>query len=179
MLYNVDPKMVINISNEINKGILSPGEIAAKYTVSLQLVNLIMKQKASGSNTKNNTYRSKFTEEQIKSYLEINKEAQTLPIKTVANKYRLAETTVLDIKFCRGAYTDLINFGGIIGTVSASNSSDAKYDENFVENIRSFYKITGLSEPKLAEHFKINRRTIHAILTGTGSYSKYDNIKNK
>jgi DNA-binding CsgD family transcriptional regulator len=104
--------------------------------------------------------------------LEINRRSKTEMNTVLSAEYRLADSTIADIKYCRGPYARLTQIGG---TPYQSNRElpPPKFSKEEAEEIRKFAKESGLSENIIARQFSTSRHTVHFILYAQGQYAQY------
>ena len=102
--------------------------------------------------------------------LEINRRAKTESVTDLCYEYHSCNSTITDIKFCRGPYTKLIELGGTPAELTKELPPPRFNREEAIAILRD-YKATHMSETFLARKYHTSRHTIHAIITYTGQYA--------
>ena len=106
----------------------------------------------------------------LNTALEINKRSKKESVTDLCYEYRQSNSTITDIKFCRGPYTKLIELGGTPAELTRELPPPRFNREEAIAILRD-YKATHMSETFLARKYHTSRHTIHAIITCTGQYA--------
>ena len=105
--------------------------------------------------------------------LEINRRSKTEMNVVLCKDYNLSDSTVADIKYCRGAYARLTTIGGTPFKTD-KQLPPPKFNKEEAEAIRKDALETRFSETMLSKKWETSRKTIHAILYAEGQYSYFE-----
>ena len=106
----------------------------------------------------------------LQTALEINKRSKKESVTDLCYEYRACNSTITDIKFCRGPYVKLLEMGGTPAELTRELPPPRFNREEAISILRD-YKATHMSETFLARKYHTSRHTIHAIITYTGQYA--------